>query len=234
MNCLTRAARLVFAMFACAASATSYEDVIESTPLLEGAETCSYTIASTGGEARLEERFSPGTGEDGWVLVAVNSEAPSKGDFRAYRKRREQRSRRNHPLTFDPKKIPKPGTIEMTDEDPETVTFTFAMQPTEDDENARITEQLTGTMVFSKTERRPLTLVVHNEAPLSAGPGVKMTEFRQSFRFRNHPIFEVPFAEEVQFHMRGKAFVFKTIEVDRTLKFRAFDCTNTDDEFPIT
>ncbi len=221
MNCLMRVA---LPMFASAAFASSYQDVIDSTRLLEHAETCAFTMQSNGGENPMEERFNPGTGEDGWALVAVNGGAPTERDLRDYGKRREQRSRRNHPLTFDPEKIARPDTIEIADEDAETVTFTFGMLPAEDDENAKITEQLTGTMVFSKTERRPLTLVVHNEAPLSAGPAVKMTEFRQTFRFRNHPTLDIPYAEHVQFHMRGKAFVFKTIAVDRTLTFGEFDC----------
>lgn len=196
--------------------------VVANTPALD--ETlCSYTTSGTTKEGSFEERFTAGA-TNAWQLMAVNGTTPSAQAIEDYADASGQRERRSHPLAFDMAKLAQMETLEMTGQDADTVTFTFLLEPDEEQENQQFIDKMRGLLIVSKTELRPLTFILESSEPFSPVVTFKIKEFRQEMTFRYDETLMTSVVMEIKSHFLGKAFIFKTIKDDRVVKLSDYDC----------
>ena len=214
---------LVLATTVAADAVSRFHHVIENNAPVDENLTCSYTIVAEIGGRVLEERFA---GVDGgnWRLVTVDGEAPSQDDLDDYAKNVRERARRAHPAEFDMANLARDDTLEIAAENFETITFTFRLKPEDGQDNAKFFEQLQGTLVVRKADFRPASFLIENLAPLSPAPTVKIQEFRQEMTFLVDPELDAPLLAKTHSVFRGRAFIFKTFDEERHVRFSGYDC----------
>ncbi len=199
-----------------------FDQVALNTPALDETQ-CSYTTIGSSEDGVLEERFTA-EAIDAWQLIKVNSTKPGEQAIEDYADGAKQRQRRNHPLAFDLAKLAQMDSLQMPTEDAETATFTFLLRPDEERENQEFLEKMSGTLIVSKTELRPLTFILATSEPFSPAPTFKIKQFRQEMTFRYDQTLLTSVVMEIKSHFRGKAFIFKTIKDDRVVKFSDYNC----------
>lgn len=199
-----------------------FEQVALNTPALDETQ-CSYTTIGFSEDGVLEERFTA-EATDAWQLIKVNSTRPSAEAIEDYADAAKQRQRRSHPLAFDLAKLAQMDSLQMPAEDAETATFTFLLRTDEERENQEFLEKMSGTLIVSKTELRPLTFILETSEPFSPAPTFKIKQFRQEMTFRYDETLSTSVVAEIKTHFLGKAFIFKTIKDDRLVKFSDYNC----------
>ncbi len=204
------------------AAAERFAEIVKNTPAVDETQ-CSYTIVGESDERVLEERFTA-QADQAWQLVKVDGADPSAEAVEEYADSAEQRSRRGHPMAFDLARLARVDTVQLAREDVDTVTFSFRLQPAEDEENPEFVEKMRGRLIASKADLRPLTFITENAEPFSPAAAFKILEFRQEMTFRYDETLKTSVAVRTKTHFLAKAFVFKTINDDRIVEFLDYDC----------
>ena len=60
---------------------------------------------------------------------------------------------------------------------------------------------------------------------MSPAPTVNIREFRQEMSFLRDPDLDALLVEELQFSIRGRAFLFRTLDDNRRVRYRDYDCS---------
>lgn len=201
-----------------------FQSVADANPPTDDRLSCSYTTRATIQGRELEERFTPG---EGWRLVAIGERSPSLEELDRYERGADDRQRRGHPTEFDLAGMAREETVALADEDYETLTFTFALAPSEDRDAPPFLDKLQGTLTVLKSGFTPTLFVLEALEEVSPGPTVKIQEFRQETAFFRDPESGALLVEAVHVRMRGKAFLFKTLDEDRRVRYADYACTPT-------
>ncbi len=199
-----------------------FRSVADANPPADERLSCSYTTRATIQGRELEERFTPG---EGWRLVAIGDRSPSLEEVDRYERGSEDRQRRGHPTEFDLAAMAREETVVLANEDYETLTFTFALAPSEDSDAPPFLDKLQGTLTVRKSGFAPTLFVLEALEEVSPGPTVKIHEFRQETTFFRDPESDALLVETVHVRMRGKAFLFKTLDEDRPVRYADYACT---------
>ena len=199
-----------------------FRSVVDANPPTDERLSCSYTTVADIQGRVMEERFTPG---EGWRLVAVGDKTPSLEDQDRYERGADDRERRGHPTEFDLATTAREDTVALADEDYETLTFTFALAPSEDADAPPFLDKLQGTLTVRKSGFVPTRFALEALEDVSPAPTVTIREFRQETVFFRHPELDALLVESVQILMRGKAFLFRTMDEDRRVDFGDYDCT---------
>lgn len=199
-----------------------FRSVAAANPPADDRLSCSYTTRATIQGRDLEERFTPG---EGWRLVAIGDRSPSLQELERYEGGAEDRRRRGHPTEFDVAAMAREETVVLADEDYETLTFTFALAPSEDSDAPPFLDKLQGTLTVRKSGFVPTSFVLEALEEVSPGPTVKIHEFRQETTFFHDAASGALLVESVHVDMRGKAFLFKTLDEDRRVRYADYVCT---------
>ena len=201
-----------------------FRSVADANPPTDERLSCSYTTRATIQGRELEERFTPG---EGWRLVAIGDRSPSLEELDRYERGSEDRERRGHPTAFDLAAMAREETVLLADEDYETLTFTFALAPSEDSDAPPFLDKLQGTLTVRKSGFAPTLFVLEALEEVSPGPTVKIHEFRQETTLFRDPESDALLVESVHVRMRGKAFLFRTLDEDRRVRYADYACTPT-------
>ena len=201
-----------------------FRSVADANPPTDDRLSCSYTTRATIQGRDLVERFTPG---EGWRLVAIGDRSPSLEERERYERGAEDRRRRGHPTEFDLAGMAREETVALADEDYETLTFTFALAPSEDSDAPPFLDKLQGTLTVRKSGFAPSLFVLEALEEVSPGPTVKIHEFRQETTFFRDADSGALLVETVHVRMRGKAFLFKTLDEDRRVRYADYACTPT-------
>lgn len=201
-----------------------FRSVVDANPPADDRLSCSYTTLATIQGRELEERFTPG---EGWRLVAINGRAPSVEERDRYERGAEDRRRRGHPTEFDLATMAREETVALADEDYETLTFTFGLAPSEDSDAPSFLDKLQGTLTVRKSGFAPTSFVLEALEEVSPGPTVKIHQFRQETALFRDPESGALLVEAIHVDMRGKAFLFKTLDEDRRVQYADYACTPT-------
>lgn len=201
-----------------------FRSVADANPPTDERLSCSYTTRATIQGRELEERFTPG---EGWRLVAIGDRSPSLEELDRYERGSEDRERRGHPTEFDLAAMAREETVLLADEDYETLTFTFALAPSEDSDAPPFLDKLQGTLTVRKSGFAPTLFVLEALEEVSPGPTVKIHEFRQETTLFRDPESDALLVESVHVRMRGKAFLFRTLDEDRRVRYADYACTPT-------
>ena len=201
-----------------------FRSVADANPPTDERLSCSYTTRATIQGRELEERFTPG---EGWRLVAIGDRSPSLEELDRYERGSEDRERRGHPTEFDLAAMAREETVLLADEDYETLTFTFALAPSEDSDAPPFLDKLQGTLTVRKSGFAPTLFVLEALEEVSPGPTVKIHEFRQEKTLFRDPESDALLVESVHVRMRGKAFLFRTLDEDRRVRYADYACTPT-------
>ena len=199
-----------------------FRSVVEANPATDERLSCDYTTVATIQGRVLKERF---TAEAGWGLVTINDKSPSVKDFERYEQGANDRARRGHPTEFDLATMALEDSVALADEDYETLTFSFALAPSEDEDAPPFLDQLQGTLTVRKGGFEPIRFVLETLDEVSPAPTVTIREFRQETTFFRDPEFDALLVESVHVAMRGKAFLFRTLDEDRRVRYGDYDCT---------
>lgn len=199
-----------------------FRSVADANPPADERLSCSYTTFATIQGRELEERFTPG---EGWRLVAIGDRSPSLEELDRYERGSEDRERRGHPTEFDLAAMAREETVALVDEDYETLTFTFALAPSDDSDAPPFLDKLRGTLTVRKSGFAPTLFVLEALEEVSPGPTVKIHEFRQETTFFRDPESDALLVETVHVRMRGKTFLFKTLDEDRRVRYADYACT---------
>ena len=201
-----------------------FRSVADANPPADDRLACGYTTRAVIQGRELEERFTPG---EGWLLVAIGDRSPSLEELERYERGAEDRRRRGHPTEFDLAAMAREETVVLVHEDYGTLTFTFALAPSEDRDAPPFLEKLQGTLTVRKAGFAPTLFVLEALEEVSPGPTVKIHEFRQETTFFRDPESGALLVETVHVRMRGKAFLFKTLDEDRRVRYGDYACTPT-------
>ena len=199
-----------------------FRSVVDANPPTDDRLSCSYTTLATIQGRVLEERFTPG---EGWRLVRVGERSPSLEELERYERGAEDRRRRGHPTEFDLATTAREETVALAAEDYETLTFTFTLAPSEDADAPPFLDKLQGALTVRKAGFVPTRFVLEALEEVSPAPTVTIREFRQETVFFRDPEFDALLVETVHVDMRGRAFLFRSMDEDRRIRFRDYDCT---------
>ena len=198
-----------------------FRSVVDANPPTDDRLSCSYTTLATIQGRVLEERFTPG---EGWRLVRVSERSPSLEELERYERGAEDRRRRGHPTEFDLATTAREETVALAAEDYETLTFTFTLAPSEDADAPPFLDKLQGSLTVRKAGFVPTRFVLEALEEVSPAPTVTIREFRQETVFFHAPEFDALLVEAVHVAMRGRAFLFRSMDEDRRVRFQDYDC----------
>ncbi len=199
-----------------------FRSVAESNPPTDDRLSCSYTTVARVEGRLMEERFTP---EAGWQLLAINERAPTREELERYERGATDRRRRGQPTEFDLGATAREDTVALAAEDYETLTFTFALAPSEDGPPEAFLDKLQGTLTVRKSGFVPTRFVLEALDEVSPAPTVTVREFRQEMSFLRDPDLDALLVEELQFSIRGRAFLFRTLDDNRRVRYRDYDCS---------
>ena len=198
-----------------------FRSVAESNPPTDDRLSCSYTTVARVEGRLMKERFTP---EEGWQLLAINERPPTREELERYARGATDRGRRGQPTEFDLATMAREDTVALADEDYETLTFTFALAPSEDGPPEAFLDKLQGTLTVRKSGFIPTRFVLEALDEVSPAPTVTIREFRQEMSFLRDPDLDALLVEELQFSIRGRAFLFRTLDDNRRVRYRDYDC----------
>ena len=197
---------------------------LDANPALDNT-VCAYTSTATSsqypGETRVD-RFSPA---DGWQLVSINGEPPSPQALADYADDAEQRDgRRQQPAKLDFSKMARMDSVEVVEEDPDTLVFAFSPQAGGATGGRAMAGKMAGTLTVAKDGLRPLKLSLELQEPASPAPTVKIQAFRQEMTFAMEPTTGASLLASMTVSMRGKALLFRKMDNEARVAFSGYDC----------
>lgn len=182
----------------------------------EGPHGWSFTQKTVGdGHSRVEYFDAAKPDFNRWTLVKQDGRAPTADERQDYHEKLSRRSRGGTaPQLTDQLDL---ATTEMISDEAERTTFRMRLKPGEEGDNtARF---LRATVVLHKRTRTIESLELASIEAFSPTFGVRITEMRTRLRY-SLPAGDRPsLLLSTQTRLRGRAFVFKSLDADLTATF---------------
>ena len=203
-----------------------YIEFLEAS-LLENEVACSYKVTSTSSDQTgvQVEHYSP---ETGWELLSVDGDEPSKHALADYAQEAGERpSRGISPTSRIYVGVALSGTVQVDQEDEETIEFAFTPQFGEDapdEATQEIMEKMNWRLIAAKDGMRPLSMVMSLDEPMSPMRGVKLLTFEQEFHFMKDGKTGATLIKSMRMKAKVRAFLLMRVTQEEQLEFSDFDC----------
>jgi hypothetical protein len=179
----------------------------------------SYTQTTTASGKSTVERYDSAKPEfDRWSLVQKDGRMPSVDELKDYAEARSRRSRTGtapslvEQLVFD--------AIETLQDTTERVTYRCPLRPGESRDNTAI--YLRATLIVHKPTHTIESVELANVEPFKPTFGVKIATLKTTMLY-SHPDDATPsLPQKVTTHVRGTAFLFKSLDADMTVVYSDF------------
>jgi hypothetical protein len=176
----------------------------------------SYTQTTTASGKSTVERYDAAKPEfDRWSLVKKDNREPTAGELKDYADARSRRSRTGtapslvEQLVFD--------AIETLEDTAERVTYRCPLRPGESRDNTAM--YLRATLVVHKPTHTIESVELANVEPFKPTFGVKIATLKTTMTY-SHPNDAAPsLPQKVTTHVRGTAFLFKSLDADMTVVY---------------
>jgi hypothetical protein len=176
----------------------------------------SFTQTTTAeGKSTVERNDAAKPEFDRWTLVQKNGRLPSAEELKDYAEARSRRSRAGtapkivDQFVFD--------SLETLGETPGRITYRCPLRPGESSDKTALS--LRATIVVHKATRTIESIELANIEPFSPAFGVRIAELKTVMTY-SLPSGDMPsLPQNVTTHVRGKAFVFKSLDADMTVTF---------------
>lgn len=179
----------------------------------------SYTRMTTSREGTRVERHEAGRPEgERWTLLRVNGRAPTSKEIAEFRKEREKLRKARRERKGDDPDVDH-SSIRLVSETAERATFSFRPKEGSGFE-AKFAEQIAGTLVVQKDGAWAERFELRSRAPIAPVPGVKVSNFHLTMTFQKIAGEVLPSSIEIS--MRGRAFLVKSLDEDRTTRYSDF------------
>jgi hypothetical protein len=159
---------------------------------------------------------------DRWSLVQKDGRPPTPDALKDYSEARSRRSRTGtapklvDQFVFD--------SLETVSDTPERATYRCPLRPGESRDNTALF--LRATIIVHKPSHTIESIQLANIKPFSPTFGVKIAEIRTLMTY-SLPSGNVPsLPQKVETHVRGTAFVFKSLDADMTVIFSDYARTS--------
>jgi hypothetical protein len=186
----------------------------------EAPKAWSFTqTTSAEGKSTVERCDAAKPEFDRWTLLQKDGHAPSADDTRDYNEIRSRRSRGGTaPKLSDQFDL---TTAETVGETPERATYRLRMKPGEVDD--RTAAFLRVTVIVHKPTNTVESIELASTGEFKPAFGVKIAEMTTKLTY-SVPTAERPsLPQGVTTHVRGTAFVFKSLDADMTVTFSDYE-----------
>ena len=152
---------------------------------------------------------------DRWSLIQKDGRAPTPKELQEYAEARSRRSRTGTaPKLVDQFVL---EAVEVVAEDSDVATYRCPLRPGESRDKTALF--LRATIVVHKPTHTVQSIELSNIETFSPTIGVKITALKTVMTY-SLPAGEIPsLPQQVSTHIRGSAFVFKTLDADMTVTF---------------
>ena len=154
-----------------------------------------------------------------WTLLSIDGRTPTAREMESYRKEKEERDRRRKE-SDDDGDVDR-SSIRLTAETSQRATFTFKPKASGGME-AKFADKVVGTLVVNKDGGWAERFELRNTEEIAPIPGVKVSAFRLSLTFQRHAATNHIVPAAIDFSMRGRAFVLKSLDQDRSTRYSDF------------
>jgi len=186
-------------------------------------QRCAYTRIRSDSDSLKIERYDPADPNALWTLLNLDGRNPTPGDLRRYAQRADNRTDRQHPLTFDPSAMVRPGSWKLHSENDVERTYEFRLAPFEE-LTERLADKALGTLVVDRKDGRLLRIRIENMEPTYVAPLVRITSYAQELRFERDPQIGKDVLVKRVTHMRGRAAGMKQLSDDRVVRYEDYVC----------
>jgi hypothetical protein len=180
----------------------------------------SFTQTTAGEGKSTVERCDAAKPEfDRWALVQKDGHAPTDDEAKEYFEMRSRRSRGGTaPKLTDQFDL---TTLETVSDSPERAMFRLRLKTGEAGD--KTAEFLQVTLLLHKTTRTLESIELANVSEFSPTWGVKIAEMKTTMSY-NVPTADQPSLPQlVTTRLRGRAFYFKSLDADLTVKFTDYE-----------
>lgn len=179
----------------------------------------SYTQTTVAEGKSLVERCDGARPEfNRWSLVQKDGRAPTEDELKDYGQSRSQSSRMgNAPRITDQFDL---TTIETVTETSDRVTYRCRLRPGESRDSTA--PFLQATVVVHKPTHTIESIELSNRAAFSPTLGVKIAELKTVMTYSLPTDTTPALPEKVATHVRGRAFLFKSLDADMTVTFSEY------------
>lgn len=176
----------------------------------------SFTQTTTGEGKSTVERYDAAKPEfDRWSLVQKDGRAPTPAELKDYAEARSRRSRTGTAPRLVEQLILE--ACETVNDSPEQTVYRCPLRPGESRDKTALF--LRATIVLHKPTHAIESVELANIETFNPTLGVKITALKTTMRY-SRPEGETPSLPElVATHVRGTAFLFKSLDGDMTVKF---------------
>jgi hypothetical protein len=152
---------------------------------------------------------------DRWSLVQKDGHAPSAEELKNYAEARSRRSRTGTAPNLAEQLVL--DAVETITETPDRVTYRCPLRPGESRD--KTAPSLRATLIVYKPTHTIESVELTNVQPFSPTFGVKISALKTAMTY-TLPTTELPsLPQKVGTHVRGTAFVFKSLDADMTVVF---------------
>ena len=170
---------------------------------------------SAEGKSTVERSDATKPEFDRWSLVQKNGRAPTTEELKEYAEARSRRSRAGTAPNLSEQLVL--DALETIGESPERVTYRCPLRPGESRDKTALA--LRATLVVHKPTHTIESVELTNTEPFNPTFGVKISALKTVMTY-TLPTGEMPsLPHKVDTHVRGTAFVFKSLDADMTVTF---------------
>ena len=180
----------------------------------------SYTRTTKGKDGVKIERHdaSKPTGER-WTLLRIDGRTPTAREQEKFRREKAELKKRRE--KGDDDNDVDLESLRLQSETPQRATFTFRTKAGGGMES-EMAEQIAGTLVVSKDGGWAERFELRNTGAISPVPGVNVSAFRLTMTFQRHGGTNEIVPEAIELSMRGRAFLVKSLDEDRSTRYSDF------------
>lgn len=213
---------LVLLIVATAASAEPHPLAVRALKNLDAFDddVWSYTRTTKAKDGLKIERHdaSKPKGER-WTLLRIDGRAPTAREQEEFRREKAELEKRREKRDDD--NDVDLESIRLQSETPQRATFTFRTKAGGGLES-KMAEKIAGTLVVSKDGGWAERFELRNTGTIAPVPGMNVSRFRLTMTFQRHGGTNEIVPEAIELSMRGRAFLVKSLDEERSTQYSDF------------
>lgn len=183
----------------------------------------SYTRTTTDEDGTRVERHDASKPEgQRWLLLRVDGKAPTARQIEAFRKEKAEEEKRRKKGSDDAEGDVDRSSIRLVSETAQRATYSFKTKVSGGGMEAKFADTIAGTLVVNKDGGWAERFEIRSTEAVAPIPGVKVSAFRLTLTFQRHAPSREIVPEGMEMSMRGKAFLVKSLDQDRSARYSDF------------
>lgn len=180
----------------------------------------SYTRSTKGKNgSRVERHDATRPVAERWTLIRIEGRVPTAREQEKFRKEKAEALQRRR-KGDDDNDVDR-DSIQLVSETPQRATFRFRTKASGAVES-KVARQITGTLVVNKAGGWAEQFELRSSGEVAPVPGVKLSAFRLTMTFQRHAGTSAIVPEAIELSMRGRAFLVKSLDEDRSTRYSDF------------